>query len=121
MCGIGEFLAWRTQDRHAGGAYIFGAICPKDGKGAAVVLPRCNIAAMNLIGRGGPLIVRGRGSRTAFGPAPGDLVLLSDAGLVGSGALATTRADRVRNMVMELLADAGYWITVHTGCLLGLS
>src|SRR6267143_120605 len=29
-------------------AYIFGAICPKHGKGAALVLPRCNIAAMNL-------------------------------------------------------------------------
>ena len=31
-----------------GRLYIFGAICPKDGKGAALVLPRCNIAAMNL-------------------------------------------------------------------------
>ena len=28
--------------------YIFGAICPRHGKGAALVLPRCNIAAMNL-------------------------------------------------------------------------
>ena len=29
-------------------AYIFGAICPKDGKGAALVMPRCNTEAMNL-------------------------------------------------------------------------
>src|SRR5271166_6584465 len=29
-------------------AYIFGAICPKDGKGAALVMPRCDTEAMNL-------------------------------------------------------------------------
>ena len=28
--------------------YIFGAICPKEGKGAGLVLPFCNIEAMNL-------------------------------------------------------------------------
>jgi hypothetical protein len=27
---------------------MFGAICPKDGKGAALVLPRCDTEAMNL-------------------------------------------------------------------------
>jgi hypothetical protein len=36
------------QDQRTASTYIFGAICPKDGKGAALVLPRCNIAAMNL-------------------------------------------------------------------------
>src|SRR5258708_9758943 len=36
------------HDRRTASTYIFGAICPKDGKGAALVLPRCNIAAMNL-------------------------------------------------------------------------
>jgi len=35
------------------------------------------------IGRGGALIARRRRPGAAFGPAPGDLVLLSDAGLVG--------------------------------------
>ena len=35
------------------------------------------------IGRGGALIVGRRGSRTAPGPAPSDLVLLSHTGLVG--------------------------------------
>lgn len=35
------------------------------------------------VGRGGALIARGRGTRSAPGPAPGDLVLLSDARLVG--------------------------------------
>ena len=29
------------------GTYIFGAVCPKDGKGAALILPACNIEAMN--------------------------------------------------------------------------
>jgi transposase len=28
--------------------YIFGAVCPKDGKGAALILPACNTEAMNL-------------------------------------------------------------------------
>lgn len=28
--------------------YIFGAICPKDGKGAALIMPRCDTEAMNL-------------------------------------------------------------------------
>jgi putative transposase len=31
-----------------GRLYIFGAICPQQGKGAALVLPRCNTAAMRL-------------------------------------------------------------------------
>ena len=36
------------KDQRTASAYIFGAICPKDGKGAALVLPHCNIEAMNL-------------------------------------------------------------------------
>src|SRR5258708_14446510 len=36
------------HDQRTASTYIFGAICPKNGKGAALVLPRCNIAAMNL-------------------------------------------------------------------------
>ena len=36
------------HDQRTASTYIFGAICPKDGKGAALVLPRCNIPAMNL-------------------------------------------------------------------------
>ena len=35
-------------DQRTASTYIFGAICPKDGKGAALVLPSCNIEAMNL-------------------------------------------------------------------------
>jgi hypothetical protein len=35
------------QDQRIASTYIFGAICPKDGKGAALVLPHCNIEAMN--------------------------------------------------------------------------
>ena len=36
------------QDQRTASTYIFGAICPKDGKGAALVLPWCNTAAMTL-------------------------------------------------------------------------
>jgi hypothetical protein len=36
------------QDQRTASTYIFGAVCPKDGKGAALVLPFCNTAAMNL-------------------------------------------------------------------------
>ena len=34
------------KDQRTASAYIFGAICPKHGKGAAIVMPRCNTAAM---------------------------------------------------------------------------
>jgi len=33
-------------DQRTASTYIFGAICPKDGKGAGLVLPWCNIEAM---------------------------------------------------------------------------
>jgi hypothetical protein len=36
------------QDQRYASTYIFGAVCPQDGKGAALVLPFCNTAAMNL-------------------------------------------------------------------------
>ncbi len=36
------------KDQRTASAYIFGAICPKEGKGAALVLPRCDTPAMNL-------------------------------------------------------------------------
>ncbi len=37
-----------AQDQRTASTYIFGAICPREGKGAALVLPHCNTAAMNL-------------------------------------------------------------------------
>ena len=36
------------SDQRTASTYIFGAICPSDGKGAALVLPRCDTEAMNL-------------------------------------------------------------------------
>ena len=45
------------------------------------------------IGRAGALIVRCRRPRTALGPAPGDLVLLADPGLVGEPDLYVARID----------------------------
>ena len=36
------------RDLRTGCAYIFGAICPAKGKGAAIVMPKCNSEAMSL-------------------------------------------------------------------------
>ena len=36
------------KDQRTASTYIFGAICPQQGKGAALVLPRCNTEAMGL-------------------------------------------------------------------------
>lgn len=35
------------KDQRTTSAYIFGAICPKQGKGAALVMPHCDTDAMN--------------------------------------------------------------------------
>ena len=36
------------HDQRTRSAYLFGAICPAEGKGAALVLPRCTTEAMTL-------------------------------------------------------------------------
>src|SRR5258706_4686090 len=36
------------RDQRPASTYIFGALCPKRGKGAALILPACNTEAMNL-------------------------------------------------------------------------
>jgi DDE superfamily endonuclease len=36
------------KDQRTASASIFGAICPRNGKGAALVMPRCDTEAMNL-------------------------------------------------------------------------
>ena len=36
------------RDQRTCSAYIFGAICPAEAKGAALVLPRCTTTAMSL-------------------------------------------------------------------------
>ena len=36
------------RDQRTRSAYLFGAICPEQGKGAGLVLPWCNTAAMGL-------------------------------------------------------------------------
>jgi putative transposase len=35
------------SDQRTASASIFGAICPKEGKGAALIMPRCDTEAMN--------------------------------------------------------------------------
>src|SRR5262249_53009496 len=36
------------RDQRTASTYIFGAVCPKEGKGAALIMPACNTEAMNL-------------------------------------------------------------------------
>src|SRR3979411_3027606 len=36
------------RDQRPASTYIFGAVCPKQGKGAALILPACNTETMNL-------------------------------------------------------------------------
>ena len=36
------------RDQRTASTYIFGAVCPKQGKGAALILPSCKSEAMNL-------------------------------------------------------------------------
>jgi hypothetical protein len=35
------------KDQRTASAYIFGAICPEKGKGAGLIMPRCDTSAMN--------------------------------------------------------------------------
>jgi len=61
------------RDQRTASTYIFGAVCPKEGKGAALILPTCNTEAMNLhlteiaqmIATGSPCGALGRSSRVA--------------------------------------------------------
>jgi hypothetical protein len=57
------------------------------------------------VGRGGALIVRGHRPRAALGPAPGDLVLLPDAGLVGKPDLYRGRLDTL--LARDLVQNRG--------------
>ena len=45
---VGEtrHTAVAPRDQRTGSAYIFGAVCPAEGKGAALILPACNTEAM---------------------------------------------------------------------------
>ena len=66
------------KDQRTASAYIYGAICPAEGKGAALVLPRCNTRGMNL-----------HLAEISVAVAPGAhaILLLDQAGWHDSGAL----------------------------------
>jgi DDE superfamily endonuclease len=66
------------KDQRTASAYIFGAICPAEGKGAAVVMPRCNSEAMGM-----------HLEEIAFHIAPGAhaVLILDQAGWHASAAL----------------------------------
>lgn len=66
------------KDQRTASAYIYGAICPAEGKGAALVLPRCNTRGMTL---------HLAEISTAVAPGAHAIVLLDQAGWHGSGAL----------------------------------
>ena len=67
------------QDQRTASTYIFGAVCPKQGKGAALVLPHCDTEAMNL---------HLAGIGTAVGPDAHAVLLLDQAGWHMSGKVA---------------------------------
>ena len=46
--GEARFAPECARDQRTASTYIFGAICPKEGKGAALILPARNTEAMNL-------------------------------------------------------------------------
>src|SRR4051812_22264613 len=56
-------------------------------------------ADLSHVGRGGPLVLGGGRARAAFGPAPGDLVLLPDPGLIGEPDLERLAADRLPDLL----------------------
>ena len=60
------------QDQRTASTYIFGAICPRHGKGAALVLPRCNTA--------GDEPAPGRNRRARWRPGAHAVLLLDQAG-----------------------------------------
>ncbi len=78
------------HDQRTASAYLFGAICPKEGKGAALVLPHCNTEAVNLhlaeVATAGPLTLRTCAGRVrprwpcSAGPRKGCAATLNAAG-----------------------------------------
>ena len=66
------------KDQRTASAYIYGAICPAEGKGAALVLPRCNTHGMTLH-------LAEISAAVALGAHA--ILLLDQAGWHGSGAL----------------------------------
>ena len=66
------------KDQRTASAYIYGAICPAEGKGAALVLPRCNTQGMTL---------HLAEISAAVAPGAHAILLLDQAGWHGSGAL----------------------------------
>ena len=66
------------KDQRRASAWIFGAICPAEGKGAGIVMPRCNSEAMSM-----------HLAEIAFHVAPGAhaILLLDQAGWHGSAEL----------------------------------
>ena len=66
------------KDQRTASAYIYGAICPAEGKGAALVLPRCNTHGMTL---------HLAEISTAVAPGAHAILLLDQAGWHNSGAL----------------------------------
>src|SRR3954470_7064540 len=65
------------------------------GENQAGSLARSGADRAEEVGRGGPLVLRGGRARAAFGPAPGDLVLLPNPRLIGEPDLYRLAINRL--------------------------
>src|SRR3982074_1748942 len=96
--------AWRHRHRDLGQMQVHrGDVAAGQDEGGGLAVLGADGAGD--IGSGVALIVRPRGSRAAPGPAPGDLVLLPDPGLVGKPDLYRGRIDRL--VTRELVHNLG--------------
>ena len=84
--------SWRHLGRDLGEVQVHGlGVAGGQDQGRALALARADGAED--VGRGRALIVGRRGPRSPPRPAPGDLVLLADARLVGEPELYPVRID----------------------------
>ena len=94
--------AWRHRDGDLGQVQVHCFdVAARQHKACAFALLGADRAED--VGRGGTLIPRRRRPGAAFGPAPGDLVLLADAGLIGEPHLYRGAFDALlaRNLVQQ--------------------
>ncbi len=63
------------HDQRTASTYIFGAACPKQGKGAALVLPHCDTEAMNLHRHRQPDRIRNIIQQLCSGTCPAGAIL----------------------------------------------
>jgi hypothetical protein len=84
--------AWADRGGNLGQVQVHGfGIAGRQDEGRTLSFSGAN--GTEDVGRGGALVTRRRGSRATPGPAPCDLVLLADAGLIGEPDLYLIEAE----------------------------